>query len=65
MYRIFSPERSVCDAFRYRHTVGEDIAYEALGSLLRTSYDRKKLIEAAHATGTEAFILPPLHTLAS
>lgn len=62
-FRIFSPERSVCDAFRYRKLVGEDIAYEALGALLHTAYDRKKFTDAARATKTEAFVLPPLRTL--
>jgi hypothetical protein len=62
-YRIFSKERSVCDAFRYRRSVGEDVAYEALGSLLRTQYSRSALIKAAHLTRTESFVLPPLRTL--
>jgi len=64
-YRIFSKERSVCDAFRYRRSVGEDVAYEALGALLRTQYNRSALIRSAHLTGMESFILPPLRTLAT
>jgi len=64
-FRIFSRERSVCDAFRYRQTIGEDIAYESLGALLRTKFDRHALLNAATLTSTEPFVLPPLRTLAT
>jgi DNA-binding transcriptional regulator YdaS (Cro superfamily) len=64
-FRIFSRERSVCDAFRYRQTVGEDIAYESLGVLLRTKFSRRALLSAAKLTSTEPFVLPPLRTLAT
>jgi len=62
-FRIFSRERSVCDAFRYRQTLGEDIAYESLGALLRTKFSQRALLDAARLTSTELFVLPPLRTL--
>jgi hypothetical protein len=64
-FRIFSRERSVCDAFRYRQNLGEDIAYESLGALLRTKFSQQALLNAAKLTTTEPFILPPLRTLAT
>jgi hypothetical protein len=64
-YRIFTPERSVCDAFRFRRQLGEDVAYEALRTLLQGAYDRDTLIEAAELTRTNAYILPALRTLSA
>ncbi len=46
--RIYSPEKSVCDIFRYRNKLGEDLAVEALKEYLRKkSSDVNKLIEYA------------------
>ncbi|HEY6234686.1 MAG TPA: type IV toxin-antitoxin system AbiEi family antitoxin domain-containing protein [Candidatus Elarobacter sp.] len=62
-YRIFARERAICEAFRFRRLVGEDVAYEALGNLLRSTYDRERLIQAAELTGTQHFILPAVKAL--
>ncbi len=46
--RIYSPEKSVCDIFRYRNKLGEDLAVEALKEYLRKKgSDVNKLIEHA------------------
>ncbi|MDB5069011.1 MAG: putative transcriptional regulator [Candidatus Eremiobacteraeota bacterium] len=62
-YRIFAKERAVCEAFRFRRIVGEDVAYEALGNLLRGPFDRARLVRAAALTGTGNFVLPPVKAL--
>jgi predicted transcriptional regulator of viral defense system len=62
-FRIFTAERSVCDAFRYVRLAGEDVAFESL----RRYLDRPKpnlavLVEAAQFTGTYRTIAPALQT---
>jgi len=62
-FRIFTPERSVCDAFRYVRLVGEDVAYESLRRYLdRPKPDLRRLVEAAQLTGTYRTIAPALQT---
>src|SRR3989338_5802986 len=34
-YRIYTPEKSICDAFRFRRKLGDDVAKEALFEYLR------------------------------
>ncbi len=48
MYRIYSPEKSVCDAFRFRRKLGDDTAKEALFTYLeKNTKDLKKLLDCA------------------
>lgn len=48
IYRIYSPEKSVCDAFRFRRKLGDDTAKEALFAYLeKNDKDLKKLLECA------------------
>lgn len=48
IYRIYSPEKSVCDAFRFRKKLGDDTAKEALFTYLENSdKDLKKLLDCA------------------
>lgn len=48
VYRIYSPEKSVCDAFRFRRKLGDDTAKEALFTYLDTRRkDLKKLLDMA------------------
>ena len=47
-YKIYTPEKSVCDAFRFRKKWGEDTAKEALFNYLEGKKKRlKKLLEMA------------------
>jgi hypothetical protein len=64
-YRIFSPERSVCEAFRFQRLIGQDVAYEALGNLLGQTFDRDAILAASELTNTQSHILPVLRTLSS
>ena len=48
IYRIYSPEKSVCDAFRFRRKLGDDTAKEALFTYLeKNDKDLKKLLDCA------------------
>lgn len=45
-YRIYNPEKSVCDAFRFRRKLGDDVAKESLFTYLEKSdKNLKKLID--------------------
>ena len=47
-YRIYSPEKSVCDAFRFRQKLGDDTAKEALFAYLdKKEKNLKKLLDSA------------------
>jgi predicted transcriptional regulator of viral defense system len=66
-FRIFSAERSICDAFAYagphaeRITVPEEIAYEALRSYLAMpTANLRKLAEQARFTNTTHILEPVL-----
>jgi len=46
--RIFGPEKTICDCFRFRNKLGEDIALEALKTYLRRrDRDLNKLMKYA------------------
>lgn len=46
--RVYGPEKTVCDMFRYRNKLGEDLALEGLKEYLRRSNrDLNKLMEFA------------------
>lgn len=58
-YRIYSPEKSVCDAFRFRRKLGDDVAKEALFDYLkRKDRDLKKLLEYAEICRMTAIMKP-------
>lgn len=47
-YRIYSPEKSICDAFRFRKKLGDDTAKEALFAYLeKEDKNLKKLLDSA------------------
>ncbi len=44
LIRIYGPEKTICDCFRFRHKLGEDLALEGLKSYLkRRTRDLQKL----------------------
>lgn len=48
IFRIYSSEKSVCDAFRFRRKLGDDTAKEALFTYLeKNDKDLKKLLDCA------------------
>lgn len=64
--RIFSPERSIADAFRLRHEIGKDVALEALQTYLRRRSGRRvdALLNVARRTGAFTVIRPYVEALA-
>ncbi|MFH1728760.1 MAG: type IV toxin-antitoxin system AbiEi family antitoxin domain-containing protein [Pseudomonadota bacterium] len=47
-FRIYSPEKSICDAFRFRRKLGDDTAKEVLYNYLKTEkMNLKKLMDQA------------------
>lgn len=62
--RMYSPAKSVADAFKYRNKVGLDVALEALGLYLRhPSFDVGELLRYARACRVENVIVPYLEAL--
>lgn len=64
MIRVYEPEKSICDAFRYRSKVGEDLALEALRRYFSTGKpDIGKLIDYAQRCQTKTVMTPYLRAL--
>lgn len=62
--RIYEPEKSICDAFRYRNKVGEDLALESLRRYFSNKKpDIGKLIEYSHRCQTKTVMAPYLRAL--
>jgi predicted transcriptional regulator of viral defense system len=62
--RVYCPEKSVADSFKYRHKIGLDIAIEAL-KLYRQSprFDTSKLLHYARICRVESIMKPYLEAL--
>lgn len=59
--RIYNPEKSVADAFKYRNKIGIDVAVEALRAWRRRRGSRvEKLLEQARNSRVEKVIRPYL-----
>jgi predicted transcriptional regulator of viral defense system len=64
--KVYSPARSIVDAFRFRNQIGEDVAIKALAAGLRTRSVRPgSLIELASKLRARAIIEPYLKALQS
>jgi predicted transcriptional regulator of viral defense system len=62
--RIYSREKSVCDMFRYRNKLGEDIALESLKNYVKgKDADLYKLKEYAEICQVKSVLLPYLKAL--
>ena len=60
-FRIYSQEKTICDCFRLRRSIGEDLAIEALRTYVRaTDFDSKALSEMAIACRVTSVIRPYL-----
>lgn len=57
--KIYDKEKTICDLFRYRNKLGEDIALEALKNYLRlTDFNLNKLSEYAKRLRIKTIITP-------
>lgn len=55
--RVYGPEKSICDSFRFRNKLGEDIALEALKTYLRRrDRDLNKLMRYAEICRAKGII---------
>ena len=62
--RIYAPEKSVADSFKYRHRLGLDVALEALRAYRRRrDFDVDKLLYYARICRAERVITPYLEAL--
>ena len=62
--RMYSPAKSVADAFKYRNKVGLDVALEALRLYLRhPAFDVGELLHYARICRVENVIRPYLEAL--
>jgi hypothetical protein len=61
LVRIYSPEKSVADCFKFRNKVGDDVALEALrGYLRRPGANIGELLSCARIDRVEKIMLPYL-----
>ena len=64
MFRIYSPEKSICDAFHVRNRIGEDVAIEALRTYLtRKNSSPSKLLAVAKVCGINNILMPYLKVM--
>jgi predicted transcriptional regulator of viral defense system len=64
MVRIYSPEKSVADAFKFRHRLGSDLAVEVLRAYRRRAdFDVNRLLRYARICRVERVMSPYLEAL--
>lgn len=64
--RMYNMEKSICDIFRYRRKIGEDLALEALKNYLRRKNSNiKKLQEFAVICRVKTVMLPYMKAMVS
>jgi predicted transcriptional regulator of viral defense system len=62
--RIYGPEKSIADSFKYRHKIGRDVALEALKLYCqRPDFDVNKLLHYARVCRVEKVMRPYLEAL--
>jgi len=60
-FRIYSQEKTICDSFRLRRSIGEDLAIEALRTYVQSKeFDSKALSEMAVTCRVTSVIRPYL-----
>ena len=63
-FRIYSPEKTICDCFRLRRSIGEDLALEALKAYVQSRrFDSARLDEMAAVCRVTSVIKPYLRAL--
>lgn len=64
-FKIYSIEKTICDAFRYRKRIGEDLALEALKNYMRRNEsDLNRLYKVAKECKIDKVIEPYIKTMA-
>ena len=64
MVRIYAKEKTICDMFRYRNKLGEDVALEGLRNYLKLpEANVNKLVEYANQLQVKTVLLPYLKAL--
>ncbi len=62
--KVYNKEKTICDMFRYRNKLGEDIALEALKTYLRSKYKKiPQLIKYAEICQVKTVLMPILKGL--
>ncbi len=62
--KIYDKEKTICDLFRYRNKLGEDVAIEALKTyLLSTNFNLHKLREYSKILNVQKVITPFIKTI--
>ena len=62
--RVYGREKTVCDRFRYRHKLGEDLALEALKQYLKLKEaGTTRLLECAAVCQARTVMMPYLKAL--
>lgn len=56
--KIFSPEKTVADCFKFRNKIGLDVAIEALKMCINKNGSRRKILEFAEICRVEKIIRP-------
>lgn len=61
--RVYSPEKTIADCFKFRNKIGLDVALEALKMCLAKKGSRVKILEYARICRVEKIIKPYLEAL--
>ena len=61
--KIFAPEKTIADCFKFRHKIGLDVAIEALKGCLANKGSRAKIIEYAKICRVANVITPYLEAI--
>jgi predicted transcriptional regulator of viral defense system len=63
LVKIYSPEKTIADCFKFRNKIGLDVAIEALKRCLKQKGSRSKILEYAKICRIEKVIKPYLEVL--
>ena len=63
LIKVFSPEKTIADCFKFRNKIGLDVAIEALKRCLVKNGSRQKILEFARLCRVEKVIRPYLEAI--
>lgn len=63
LIKVFSPEKTIADCFKFRNKIGLDVAIEALKMCLAKNGSRQKILEMARVCRVEKVIRPYLEAI--
>lgn len=61
--RVYSPEKTIADCFKFRNKIGLDVAIEGLKMCLEKNSSRKKILDYARLCRVEKVIRPYLEAI--